>query len=238
MLRKILTITLFVCLTAISLSAQVSEGVIHYELRRDVHRNIPADREDLRAMVPQFRSDNYVLFFNSEERFYRPFVDETIPVQGRGGPRNRTPQIEVYVNLPGRETIIGHEFMGRNYLISEELEIAPWKLGNEFMDIAGYRCQMAWYVDTVANEEVTAWFTVGLQPFLGPDQYNSLPGTILALDVNNGEKVWIARKIETRKLQRDDIKKPSRGERTTRENYRKLVEEQTQRMRSGGGVRF
>lgn len=219
--------------------AQISEGVIQYEYRMDVHRSIPPEREDMKAMIPQFRTENYVLFFNQDERLYRPDVDmNEIATSRRGGPRMNTPRIEVYINTPNEEWITAQEFLGRNYLIIDSLNIAPWRLGNEYMDIAGYRCQMAWYTDTVTNEEITAWFTLAIQPFMGPDMFSSLPGTILALDINNGERVWIARKIEQRSLVRDEIRKPNRGERISREDYRKMVDEQMQRMRSQPGFRF
>ena len=134
-----------------------------------------------------------------------------------------------------QERTVFMEMMGRNYLIVDTLALAPWRLGNEFMDIEGYRCQMAFYTDTIANEEVTAWFTVGIQPFLGPDKYSSLPGAILALDINNGERVWVARKVEVRPITRNEIRKPSRGDVITRPEFDKILEEQRERMRQGGG---
>jgi GLPGLI family protein len=222
--------------------AQISEGVIQYEYRLDVHRSIPPEREDMKAMIPQYRTENYVLLFRNDERLYRPNVDvNEVATRGGGGPRMmmRTPRMDVYINTSNQEWVTAQEFMGRNYLIVDSLNIAPWRLGSEYMDIAGYRCQMAWYTDTVTNEEITAWFTLAIQPFMGPDRFSSLPGTILALDINNGERVWVARKIENRALGRDEeIRKPNRGERISREEYRKMVDEQMQRMRSGPGFRF
>lgn len=223
-------------------TAQMQEGIITYEYRMDMHRRIPPEREDMKAMIPQFRTENHQLLFNAGERLYKP-VDETAAMpQGRGGGGGRmtfrTPRIETYISLENNERTIAQEFMGRNYLIIDTLGLLPWRLGNEIMEILGHRCQMAWYTDTVSGEEITAWFTVGIQPFLGPDRYSTLPGTILALDINNGERVWVARKIEEKKLNGNEIRKPSRGEKISRPEFDEMMEQQMERMRSGGGFRF
>jgi GLPGLI family protein len=223
-----------------SLRSQVAEGVIRYELTVDVHRNIPPDREDMKAMIPQFRKMEYLLAFNQEERLYKP-VEEEAPIQmqqGRGGGGGRMmmrmPRTETYVSTNNNQRTVLTEMMGKTYLIVDTIEMAPWKIGNEFMDIEGYRCQMAWYTDTISKEEITAWFTVGIQPFIGPDKFTNLPGTIMALDINNGERVWVARKVEVRPVIRNEIRKPSRGEVITRRQFNELLEQQRERMRQGG----
>ncbi len=220
-----------------SLRAQIPEGVITYEYRLDVHRNIPPEREEMKAMIPQYRTESYTLFFNQNERFYKSEADLNEMATGRGGGRRmafRSPKMEVYTNNQTQEWVEQHEFMGKNYLIADSLSLAPWRLGSEFMDIAGYRCQMAWYTDTLTKEEITAWFTLSIQPFMGPDRFVSLPGAILAVDINSGEKVWVARKIEARPLEKEEIKKPTRGELISRQEYHEMTQEQMQRLRSGG----
>jgi GLPGLI family protein len=234
--------TLLVMMT-VSAFGQAAEGVIRYEFRMDVHRSIPPEREEMKAMVPQFRTVNFDLFFNQQERLYKA-VEEEAPMQGPGGgggPRGggfRMPRTEIYYSLENNERTVGTEFFSKNYLIIDTIALGPWKLGSEYMEIMGHRCQMAWYKDTVRGEEVTAWFTLGLQPFLGPDLYSTLPGTVLALDINNGERVWIARKIDMRPLVAAERRKPTRGEKITRGEYNKLMDEQRARMRQGGMVRF
>lgn len=182
----------------------MSEGYIQYEYRLDVHRNIPADREDLKKMIPQHRIENFDLFFTPAASLYKNAEDPNDALnRGPGGGRGmmRSPKTETFTDKAAREITVMQEFLGKNYLITENLDLAPWKMGNEFMDIAGYICHMAYYTDTIAKQEITAWFTVQIQPFVGPDRYSTLPGTILALDINNGERVWVARKVEARPVQ-------------------------------------
>ncbi len=237
-LKYLFFIPFFMIFLASAGFSQISEGEIIYEYRVDMHRNIPPEREELKAMVPQYRTQNFSLVFNADERFYKPVVNPDDMVQGRGGGRRMgfgSSGMEIYSNNQTQEWVGMQDFMGRNYLILDSLYLAPWRMGNELMDIAGYRCQLAWYTDTITNEDVTAWFTFDIQPFLGPDMYVSLPGAILAIDINNGEKVWVARSIEARTVNANEIKKPTRGEEISRNDFRKLTEEQMEKLRERRG---
>ncbi|MCI0444925.1 GLPGLI family protein, partial [bacterium] len=123
-------------------------------------------------------------------------------------------------------------------LISDSLKITPWKFGEETKVIQGYECKMAYYTDESRPDrpqEVTAWYTDKLRPFLGPERYYTLPGAVLALDINNGERVTVAQKFESRPLKKNEIKAPSKGELITQYGYRKMVEAQMEEMRKRGG---
>jgi len=236
---------LFVALLGIaaSLRGQVSQGVINYEVRMDMHRNLPEDRQELKAMIPQFRTDNFQLFFTSTESLYKASEDQVHQPMGGGGGGGggmrmmmRSPRTETHVDRETRARTVFQDVMGRNFLITDTLDIEPWKFGNEQMEIAGHMCMMAWFTDTVAKQEVTAWFAPQLPPFMGPDKYVTLPGTVLAVDINNGERVWVARKIEEREVKSSEVRKPSRGEKITRDQFNKFVEEQRQRANPGGAA--
>jgi GLPGLI family protein len=221
-----------------SVSGQPSQGVITYEVRMDVHRSLPADRQELKAMIPQFRIENYQLFFTPAASLYKAKEEETPPTVGGGGGMRmmmRMPKSETFIDRESRERTVFQDMLGRNFLIVDTMGIEPWKFGNEQMEIAGYMCLMAWFTDTVAKQEVTAWFAPQLSPFMGPDKYVTLPGTVLAVDINNGERVWVARQIEAREVKPAEVRKPSRGDKMTREQFNKFVEEQMQRMNPGGG---
>ena len=238
--RIIITFCLAFVMNA-ALSQTVS-GLIEYEFRMDMHRNIPPEREGLKAMIPQFRVLQYQLLFDEQQSIYRVVEDEeTAFNMERGGMRiaMQMPRTETFTDRFEKEIVVQQDFMGTTYLVSEPLEIGPWRIGDEILEIEGYRCMMAWYDDTVFNHAVTAWFTTELPPFLGPDRYASLPGTVLALDINDGERVWVARKIKATEHNQDAIKRPSRGQRISREEYLQLVREQRERMeRQGIPFRF
>jgi GLPGLI family protein len=243
-MKKIFLLLACFCSGAAFVNAQNTQGVIEYEVRMDVHRRIPAEREEMKAIIPQFRTDKYQLFFNEGESLYKNLIDEAEEATAtQGGMRMsfRMPKTETHLEKMSRVRTVQQDFMGKKYLIIDTLEIAPWKIGNEQMEIAGYLCQMAYYTDSTNLEniqEITAWFALQLPPFNGPENYVTLPGTVLALDINNGERVFIARKIEFKELKNPDTKKPDKGEKISREKYNEQVREQMEKMRSQGGGGF
>ena len=233
--------SLLVC-TAISAQQPVKkEGVITYEEQTDMHRRMPEAQQQYRNMIPQFQTTRFELFFSPEESHYKPLAEDDDVSTGAGGVKvmMRKPKKETYTDLLSREVIVRQEFMGKTYLIGDTPSVNPWKFGDEVREIADYECRMAYYNDTVNGQDITVWFTPLIQPFVGPGQFNTLPGTVLAVDINNGEQVYVAREIKFRKLRKNEIRKPVKGERVTREEFRLIMEEQAEKMGGrGGAMRF
>ena len=229
------------------LSAQSSqEGVVNYEIKINNHRRIPKEREEMKAMIPEFRTEKYQLFFKGNESLYKKVEEDTeeqmasTPSGGGMQMRIMTPKIEIYLDATSQMQLSQQDFMGKVYLISDTLKVAPWKFGTETKTIAGYECKMAYYTDETRperKEEITAWYTDQVRPFLGPDRFLSLPGTILALDINNGERTWVARSVELRPLKKKELNKPSEGTSVTRQQYRAMVDEQIKK-NGGNGTQF
>ncbi len=221
-----------------SVFAQTTEGVITYDLKVNLHRRLPPERQDMKAMMPEFRTTKEQLFFKTDESLYKPLIeDEEEESFGGGGMqmRIRQPNIERYLNQSTGKSITKQEFMGKDYLIEDSVKLAPWKLGTETKTIQGYECKQAYYTDESnpnGKQEITAWYTDKIRSFLGPDRFNTLPGAVLAVDVNNGERVIVANKIELRPLKKNELKIPSGGTKTTQPEFQKMMEEQ---MRNGGG---
>lgn len=255
--RIILMLGMLVCiLTAHAVFAQ--QGVITYENRISMHRNIPADRQEMKARVPEFRTTKMQLFFNGEESLYKPVIeDKEEQFSGGGGGMRmsfRMPKTETYTNSATSMILSLQELMGKKYLITDTVKMSPWKLGLETKDIMGYTCHMAYYTHTEemtsfrspdgggapvpekrkVTQEITAWYTDQIRPSLGPERYNTLPGTILAIDINNGERVIVARNIELRELKKDELKTPDASTKVTKAEFRKIQEEQREKMRANG----
>ena len=246
---------MLVCLLAAHAVFAQQQGVITYENRVNNHRNIPADRQEMKAMVPEFRITKMQLFFNAEESLYKPVVeDEEEQFSGGGGVRMsfRNPKTETYTNSSTSLIFALQELMGKKYLIADTVKVSPWKLGTETKEILGYTCRMAYFTQTqemttmrmengtatpekrTITQEITAWYTDQIRPSLGPDRYNTLPGTVLALDVNNGERVIVARNVELRELKKDELKVPEASTKVSQAEFRKIQDEQMEKMRANG----
>jgi GLPGLI family protein len=246
-MKKILILLgLVVSLTAATVVlGQGTEGVITYEVTQNMHRRIPKEREQMKAMVPEFRKTKDQVFFTTDLSLQKPVIEdaeeEMSSSSGHGGVviRMQAPQVEIFLDNSTQIRTVMQEFMGKNYLIEDTLKVAPWKFGTETKTVAGYECKQAYYTDESRPEqkmEVTAWYTDQLRPFLGPERFHSLPGTILAVDVNSGERVIVAEKVEMRSLKKNELTKPTKGIRTTQAEYRRIVDEQMKKMGGSGGI--
>lgn len=224
------------------MTAQTTEGVIDYEVKIDNHRRIPKEREEMKAMIPQFRTERYQAFFNANESLYKKVEEDEEqdmshnPAGGGMQIRMRIPKTEIYLDNTTQQRLALQEFMGKEYLVGDTLKVAPWKFGDEVKTIQGYECKMAYYTDETNptnKQEITAWYTDKIRPFLGPDRYQSLPGTILAIDINNGERVIVAKSIEIRSLGKKELVAPAKGTKVTQAQYRAIVDEQLKKMGVG-----
>jgi GLPGLI family protein len=237
-MKKILLILgIAVCLTAAHVVlAQVNEGVITYEVKVNMHRTLPPDRQEMKNMVPEFRTTKDQLFFNANESLHKPLPEEEEDIDNGEGMqiRMRVPQNEIYTDYSNAKRIMLNEFMGKKYLIEDSLKLTPWKFGAETKSIKGYDCKQATFYNEERKQNVVAWYTDKLRPFLGPESFNTLPGAVLQVDINDGERVITAVSIEQRPLKKNEMKVPSGGTKTTQSEYRTLVNQQMERMRANG----
>lgn len=223
-----------------------TEMVITYESRTNLWKRIPPERESMKSMIPEFMVQKAELFTNGAESMFKPVADEEVDAevqgQGPGGSarmRFRGMSTEIYVNYNDQIRLSQQEFNGKRYLVTDTLKVTPWKFGSETKEILGYSCKQAFYTDEERKMEVVAWYTDKLGMFIGPETFGSLPGVILALDVNSGERTIVAQKVENKALAKNDIKAPSGGTPISGSEFRGMVqEEMKKRGATGGGGTF
>ena len=81
---------------------------------------------------------------------------------------------------------------------------------------------------------ITAWFATDMPGSFGPDTYQGqLPGTILEIDVNNGRNSFKAIEISP-KVDVAKVKEPSKGKKTTQEEFAKEREKLFEEMQRNG----
>jgi GLPGLI family protein len=237
MKRVILVLGILVSLAAAQVAFGQTEGVITYETKINVHRNLPPDRQEMKSMIPEFRFVQDIMVFNANESLYKPVIeDEEDQFSGGGGMQMRfnRPQNETYVNQELAKRIVLQDFMGKKFIIEDSLSVMAWKFGTETKDINGYTCRQASFYNEERKQNIVAWYTENLRPFLGPESFNTLPGCVLQVDVNDGERVTTAKTVELRPLKKNELKVPSGGTKTTQAEFRKMMNEQMERMRANG----
>lgn len=238
-MRVLFTIAAFpLLLTVFNADAQNLQGEIIYESKINMHRRLPPGQEEMKKMIPEFNISKEQLVFTANESLYKPIIEDEPEAFDGGGVSIQLakPYFEHYLNGDTKQVTSKREFMGKSFLIEDELPIHPWKFTNETKAILGYECKQAYYTTEDTNQTITAWYTSALRPFLGPGTYGSLPGAILALDINNEDQVYVATKIELRELKKNEIKIPKGGEVTTEEGFKKMRDERIKQMGGHGGV--
>jgi len=241
MKKLILFLGLLACVTAVRVvqgQTAATTGVIRYEVKVNVHRRLPADRQDMKNVIPEFNTHQQELIFNQTESLYKPVEDDEEDMEAESSGmrmRFKRPQGLYYFDQAAARSVIQQDIMGKKYLVEDSLAILPWKFGAETKTILGYACKQASYYNEEQKRDVVAWYTDKLRPFLGPERYNSLPGAVLQIDVNAGELTITAQKVEPRTLKKNELKAPTGGERITTAQFQKLAQEQAQRMSRGPG---
>ena len=97
--------------------AQQNEGVIHFEEKVNVHRTLPPEAADMKAMIPEFRTHQSELLFNATESLYRNVEEEEDDDAGEGGGvvmRIQRPEATFYRNFATQRKVDYREFFGKN----------------------------------------------------------------------------------------------------------------------------
>jgi GLPGLI family protein len=217
---------------------QDTEGVIEYEVKINMHRMLAEDRQKMKSMVPEFRTSQHQLFFRASESLYKP-VEEDVDddpdfSKEPGRMRFHQPHVEMYFDHATSKRITQQEVMGKEYLIEDSLKLPPWKFGTDIKTVMGFVCRQATYQDVERKQEIVAWYSPELRPYLGPETFNTLPGAILEVDINDGERIITAKHFDKRVLKKHEIKIPHRGTKVTRAEFKRIMEEHAQRGRANG----
>lgn len=248
-------------LIAIPTLAQVKEGKILYERTMQLQVRINDDNPALQNMIPKERKDKFELLFTEGKSLWQPVEDdgqsdETSFGEGSG--------MRMVFRMPGSDDITYHnisqgkkveqrELGGKSYIIADSIRKMNWKVAGETKVILGHNCMKATsqrmqesFRMTMDNGEakrekvmdtlnIVAWFTNDIPGSFGPEMYQGqLPGTILELDVNNGRSSFKAMELSP-KIDVAKVKEPSKGKKTTTEEFAKEREKLMQDMMQNGG---
>jgi len=249
-MKKVLFSLLITAASLCTAQAQdKTEGTVIYENKINMHKRITD--EATRAMVPEFRTSEMQLNFRGMESLYLPVPKEEDDSETNSTDNNgnqirmviRTPQNEVYRNYEAKEKIELQELAGQKFLVVDTLRKATWKLTGETKKVNGYDCMQATMSNPVNKQETTVWFTEAIPVPHGPMIFGGLPGLIVEANINDGEIVYTAKKIDFKKLGKDGLRRPSGGKKVTDAEFKKQREAWMKEMGmpangSGGGIRI
>lgn len=235
-------ILILICLLCFGLIEAQNSGEIVYEEKIDIHRRMTGDRAQFKEMVPQFRTQKMLLQFNDTEAMYTASREEDASDHVHAGDRGRGGMVRmrmmgganniVWLNHVEGKRVEQRDFMDKKFLIKGAPESFAWKLTGESMQVGAYQCFKATYADSTEN--IIAWFTPQIPLPIGPSRYGQLPGAILHVDINEGERTLTAQEIIIQEMDAAIFKEPSKGKEVTDEEFREIVREKMQEMRASG----
>lgn len=156
-MKKIVFLLLLTSVT-ITAMAQMKEGKISYERKVNMHRFI-TDPE-MRARIPEFRTDKFELLFNEQASLFRTVVDEDAPdpFANNGGDRGgvrfnfRMPETSTYTDINNQMQYESRAMFEKTFLIVDSLKSNKWKISDETKTIANHVCKKATTMVTQAPQ--------------------------------------------------------------------------------------
>lgn len=225
-MRKLIIFSFLMGLSITGYS-QINEGTIIYEEKFNIHQGLPPEMEAMKDRIPEYRIHKKILTFKNNESLYKAYKDEAEEKPQEFDNRrrrwgNREDIDELYTDLSDFSSIDRKSFFGKEFLIEGERDIPKWKITAEQKQVGSYLCQKAILKDS--TDVTVAWFTPMIPVQAGPDDFIGLPGTVLHIDFNDGLRTITAQTISLEPLS-EDITRPDKGKKVTKEEFEKLREE-------------
>ncbi|MFN0016582.1 MAG: GLPGLI family protein [Saprospiraceae bacterium] len=232
-MKQILLLTT-VILVPWLLAAQATSGEITYKETIKIQIELPDGDEELKKMIPPSQSAAKVLVFNETVSLYKNAGaksegDVEVGHEEEGRAMKfvmKRPESILFTDIDESATVHQQEFFGRDFLVTGPARECKWKLTGEKKKIGDYECQKALLQDTAS--QVVAWFTPQIPVSAGPGGYGMLPGLILELDIDNGQRTTIVTKVDLKAVGK--IEKPSKGKKVTADEFKAIEAEKMKEM--------
>jgi GLPGLI family protein len=187
----------------------------------------------LAAQIPKERKTEKILHFTPEEAMFENHQaddpEDALQMEGSGMMIKITePDNRIYIDLENQRVIEQKDFMSRIFLIESPLEPQKWRISGEQKTILEYACLEA--ISEEEGKDVHAWFTPQIAVATGPGRYSGLPGLVLAVEMDNGNRKLEAISLELKPVDKSVLEKPTRGKKVTPEEYQAIVDEKMKEM--------
>ncbi|HND87145.1 MAG TPA: GLPGLI family protein [Saprospiraceae bacterium] len=236
-MRVLLYLLLLFVLPVLASAQQNTAGRVTYTETIKLQIEIPeAQREAMKGMLPSEQKSQKVLTFNEKAALYQnadaaDAGDLKVEHEEEGAQVNiviKAPQVMQYTDLNTGKWLRAEEFFGRDFLISGGDKALEWKLTGEQKQIGAHLCQKASLQDS--TQQVVAWFAPAIPVSVGPGSFGHLPGLILELEMDKGQRSIRADKVELKAVADSEIAKPTKGKSVTEAEFKKIRDEKLKEM--------
>jgi GLPGLI family protein len=230
---KFLFVSLIQFYVLLTIAQPITSGKIVYKETIKLSIDLGEGNEEMAKLIPNSQSHDKVLYFNTNETLYKNYdkaQDLEINKEEDGNSFQlvmKVPESELYINAAAETYVHYQDLMGKEFLIVDRPTKQTWKITGEQKSILNYNCQKAILKDSTKKVEV--WFTSLIPSKQGPAGMNGLPGMILAIEQDNGERMTIATSIES--LPKDFVfAKPLKGKKVTKAEFEKIRDDKMKEM--------
>ncbi len=219
---------------------QAQSGSVVYEEVVKFEIKLEGESAQFAHMLPKENKSNKLLVFNENASLYTAVKEEEKPedveqLSGCSGMviKMDQPDEKYFYDIAQDKSVEQREFMSRKFLITGATDTIEWKLTGEQRKILDYTCLEA--TTTLKESKIKAWFAPSIPISTGPGKYHGLPGLILALDIDDGDRTLTAISVKTEPIDAKLLVKPKEGKKVTRAEYNKIVDEKMKEQGAEGG---
>jgi len=245
-------LSLIVFALSIGIFAQTSEnsskeGKVVYEDVMKLDIKLEGAAAQFADQLPKERRSKKELIFNeSYSLFLNAEKDESAEdvAMAQGGMMIKMqmsePDNKLFFDMEKSKTTEQREFMTRIFLIGSEIQQGEWKITGEQKIILNHPCFQA-VKENEEGEQTIVWFSPSIPVSSGPSVYLGLPGLVLQVELDGGDRTITALSIELKEIDDKLLVKPKKGKKVSQEEFDKIVEEKMKEMgaeHAEGGATF
>jgi len=230
-MKKLMLVLISITIVIIAAAQDNTSGMVIYEEVDKIDIQIDNITPEMAAMIPKENTNKTVLYFNPKTSLYENYQadSEGVIEESEGGMHIMISQPDniVFSDFDNKVITEQKEFMTRTFLIESDMEKREWKITGNQKKILNMPCIEA--ESGSGDDIIKVWFTPAIPVSTGPSKLAGLPGVILEMEADSGNKRIVAKDISFN-LEEDKIKKPKKGKKVTKEKFEEIVAAKTKEM--------
>ncbi|PPK86324.1 GLPGLI family protein [Neolewinella xylanilytica] len=234
---KTICFTVILAFSSPLVRAQITHGTIDYLEHRDIEIWDGMSLDDKKRMEKLKEEGAFDrtgrLTFNDQAFSYQQVEEERDPNDRRGwmGRQTENPDI-YYTSLQDSLVTDQRQIMDRTFIMEDKWLKPEWEIPeNQRANMAYTLPSKLAFAVSPEGDTLTAYFTESIPLGIGPQGYGGLPGAIVYLKVENeGSFTEYTMKTMQPNPGELSLKKPSEGDKISREKFEKVAEKRREVM--------